>query len=201
MFPLFRKLDVESFHCDVCNLAKHKRSTFPTNNNKRSSEPFHLIHSDIWGPSHVPNISDTCWFVSCINDCTRVSYIFLLKHKFNVSFVLPNFHNMIKNQFGVTIKGFWSDNARDDFNQVLAPYFQHEGIIHELSCVNTSQQNGIVERKNDHLLDTTRTFLFQKHVPKSYWGEVVLTITHLTNQLPSRVPWIYFHRFILIWEP
>ena len=40
LFPfLFRKLNVESFHCDVCELAKNKRSTFPTNN-KRSLEPF-----------------------------------------------------------------------------------------------------------------------------------------------------------------
>ena len=51
LFPsLFRKLDVDSFHCDVCELAKHKHSTFLTNN-KRSSKPFHLIPSDIWGPS------------------------------------------------------------------------------------------------------------------------------------------------------
>ncbi|RVW67813.1 hypothetical protein CK203_066174 [Vitis vinifera] len=34
---------------------------------------------------------------------------------------------MIKNQFCVTIKRFQSNNARDYFNQVLTPYFQHEG--------------------------------------------------------------------------
>ena len=47
LFPsLFNKLDVEGFHCNVCELAKHKHSPFPINN-KRSSKPFHLIHSDI----------------------------------------------------------------------------------------------------------------------------------------------------------
>ena len=106
--------------------------------------------------------------MSFIDDYTRVSWIFLLKHKSDVSFVLPNFHNMIKNQFGVTIKGFRSDNNKDYFNQVLTPYFHHEGIIHESSYVNTPQQNGVAERKNGHLLYTTRAFLFQKHVPKSY---------------------------------
>ena len=53
--------------------------------------------------------------------------------------------------------------------------------------MSTPQQNGVAERKNGHLLDTTRVFLFQKHLPKSYWGEVVLTATHLINPLPSRV--------------
>ena len=60
LFPsLFRKLDVESIHSEVCKLAKHKRSTFSINN-KRSLEPFHLIHSDISGPSLVPNIYGSC---------------------------------------------------------------------------------------------------------------------------------------------
>ena len=57
LFPsLFRKLDVVSFHCEVCELANYRRSTLSINN-KRSLEPFHLIHSNIWGPSPIPNIS------------------------------------------------------------------------------------------------------------------------------------------------
>ena len=66
------------------------------------------------------------------------------------------------------IKRFQSDNARDYFNQILTPYFQYEGIIHESSFVNIPQQNQVAERKNGHLLDTTQAFLFQNHVLKSY---------------------------------
>ena len=122
--------------------------------NKRSPIPFYLIHSDIWGPP-IPNITGAKWFVSFIDDCTQVTWIFLLKHKSDVSTVLPNFCSMIKTQFGVDVKRFRSDNAKDYFNQVLTPYFQREGIIHESSCVNTPQQNGVAERKNSHHLDLT----------------------------------------------
>ena len=94
---------------------------------------------------------------------------------------------MVKNQFGVGIKRFRSDNAKDYFNQNLSPYFQKEGIIHESSCVNTPQQNGVAERKNSHFLAITRACLFQRNVPKNYWGEAVLTAAHLINRLPSRV--------------
>ena len=82
--------------------------------------------------------------------------------------MLPNFHNMIQNQFGVKIKRFRSDNARDYFNQILSPYFQKEGIIHESSCISTPQQNRIAERKNGHLLATTRALLCHQNVPKTY---------------------------------
>lgn len=34
--------------------------------------------------------------------------------------------------------------------------------------VNTPQQNGVAERKNGHLLNTTRALLFHGNVPKSY---------------------------------
>ena len=186
MFPsLFKKINVQDFHCDVCEFAKHKRVSFPVSN-KKTSIPFHLVHTDIWGPSIVPSVTGSKWFVSFIDDCTRVTWVFLLKHKSDVMTILPNFHAMVQNQFGVKIKRIRSDNARDYFNQFLSAYFQKEGIIHESSSVNTPQQNGIAERKNGHLLATTRALLFQQHVPKTYWGEAILTATHIINRLPSK---------------
>ena len=187
MFPaLFKGLDVHSFHCDTCEYAKHTRVTFPISN-RRSSSPFFLIHSDIWGPSTIPNISGSRWFVTFIDDCTRVSWIYLLKNKSDLSHVFPIFHAMIQNQFGTKIKNIRSDNARDYFNQILSPCFQKEGITHELSCIITPQQNGVAERKNRHLLECTRAQLFQQNVPKSYWGEAVLTSAYVINRIPSRV--------------
>ena len=94
---------------------------------------------------------------------------------------------MVHNQYEVKIKSFRIDNARDYFNQTLSPYFQSQGILHDSSCVNIPQQNGVAERKNGHLLNTTRVLLFQGNGPKSYWGEAVLTITYMINRIPSRV--------------
>ena len=85
MFPgLFDGVDLHIFHCDVCELAKHKHVSFQISDT-RASTPFTLIHSDIWGPSTVPNIFGARWFVSFIDDCTRVSWVFLLKQKSYVS--------------------------------------------------------------------------------------------------------------------
>ena len=47
MFPLlFKGIDVEKLYRDVCELAKHRRVSFPISN-KRVSIPFVLVHSDI----------------------------------------------------------------------------------------------------------------------------------------------------------
>ena len=72
MFPyLFQGSDISEFQCETCELAKHTRVSFPISN--KSSHPFHLIHSDIWGRLTIPNVSKAHWFVSLIDDCTRVT--------------------------------------------------------------------------------------------------------------------------------
>ena len=61
---------------------------------------------------------------------------------------------------------------------------QHR-ILHQTSCVGTPSQNGVVERKNRHLLETARTILFQMHVPKHFWADTVSTAYFLINRMPS----------------
>ena len=49
------------------------------------------------------------------------------------------------------------------------------------------QQNGIVERKNSHLLEVARSIIFTTNVLKTVWGDAVLTVYYLINRMPSRV--------------
>ena len=103
MFPsLFTYLDVNSFHCETCKLAKY-RVSFPLRN-KKSSTSFALIRTNVWRPSWIQNISRAQWFVFFIDDCSRATWLFLLKDKYDVSSVFPIFQKMINNQFGVQIE-------------------------------------------------------------------------------------------------
>ena len=38
-------------------------------------------------------------------------------------------------------------------------FLKEKGIHHQFTCVNTPQQNGIVERKNKHLLEVARAIM------------------------------------------
>jgi hypothetical protein len=47
------------------------------------------VHSDVWGsPSNVPILSGSRWFVTFIDDCTRVTWVSLIKSKGEVNVVI-----------------------------------------------------------------------------------------------------------------
>ena len=98
-----------------------------------------------------------------IDDHTRV--VFLLKDKSDVESVFKNFYTMVQTQFHTQIKIFRSDNGKEFFNHVLGNFFDEKGILHQSSCSNTPQQNG-VKRKNKHLLKVARALSFTTKVPK-----------------------------------
>ena len=65
LFPsLFAKSNMSGFRCDICELVKSHRASFPSILNK-SPFPFKVIHSDVWGPSKVLTLSGfplVCYF-------------------------------------------------------------------------------------------------------------------------------------------
>jgi len=77
--------------------------------------------------------------------------------------IFTSFLNEIKNQFGHTIKIIRSDKAKkyfSNFSAVLSSY----GILHQCTCPHTPQQNGIAERKNRLLVETTHTLLLGTNI-------------------------------------
>ena len=95
MFPsFFTKCDVSFLHYDVCKLAKIHRTSFPLSINK-SPLPFIMIHYEVWGPSKVPTFSGSHWFVTFIDDCTRMTWLCLMKIKDELNLLFQNFHKMI----------------------------------------------------------------------------------------------------------
>ena len=130
----------------------YKRLPFHFHNHV-SEFAFDLIHFDIWGPYAVPTIVGHKYFLTIVDDCTRLTWVYLMKSKSKTRHLLQSFYTMIKTQFGKSIKVFRTNN-RLEFQMVY--FFKFNGIIHQHSCVNTPQQNSVMERKHQHIFCVAR---------------------------------------------
>jgi len=87
-----------------------------------------------------------------------------MKHRSKLFHIFQSFFNEIKTQFGVSIRVLCSEYLSHSFKQFMASH----GILHQTSCAYTPQQNGVVGRKNRHLIETTRTLLIHEEVPEIF---------------------------------
>jgi len=92
-------------------MAKHHSVSFPSRVNNRNSSAFELVHSDIWGPSCVPSSKDFRYFLIFVDDFSRMTWLYLLKERSEVSGVIELFHNEIKTQYSTSIRVLRTDNA------------------------------------------------------------------------------------------
>ena len=109
-----------------------------------------------------------------------------MKYKSDAISILKNFIAYSSTQFQLNIKTVRCDNAKELTEGAILQYYFTQGIVLQKTCAATPQQNGIVERKHRHLLETTRALFFQSKLPISYWNECVLTATHLINRTPLK---------------
>lgn len=83
MFPdffFFPSSDVLDFNCEVCQLSKHARNSYPISNNK-SSFPFSIVYFDVWGLSPTTSLFDFHYFLTFVDDCSRCMWVYLMKTK------------------------------------------------------------------------------------------------------------------------
>ncbi|XP_019155254.1 PREDICTED: uncharacterized protein LOC109152134 [Ipomoea nil] len=175
----------KNFICDACHLAKHKRSPFPLSVTT-SKAIFDLVHADVWGPFPVCSLKGDSerYFLTLVDDYSRFTWLHLMKSKIEVRQFITRFHAMVFTQFGTLIKTFRTDNGTE-FNNV--EFFAEKGIIHQKSCAYTPQQNAVVERKHQHILNVARAIRFQATLLLEFWGQCVMHAVYIINRLPSQV--------------
>ncbi|CAL1413972.1 unnamed protein product [Linum trigynum] len=169
------------FHsCTSCVEAKTASISYPSSTTV-IQEPFHVIHTDLWGPAPTVSRHGFCYFALFIDHATRYTWIYLLRLKSDLQDVAIEFLNMVQTQFGKPVKIIRSDPGGEFSSFPLREAYRSRGILSQKSCPGISQQNGLVERKNCHVVELTRALLLASYVPSRFWPEAVVTAVRLIN--------------------
>nr|GEV45578.1 integrase, catalytic region, zinc finger, CCHC-type, peptidase aspartic, catalytic [Tanacetum cinerariifolium] len=78
--------------------------------------------------------------------------------------------------------GLVRDNETEFVNQTLHSYYESVGISHETLVARSPQQNGVVERRNDTLVEADQTMLIYVKTSLLLWAEAVATACYTQNR-------------------
>ncbi|WVZ55206.1 hypothetical protein U9M48_005899 [Paspalum notatum var. saurae] len=103
VFPdVMSGVDKNQLFCDACEYAKHTRTSY-VSRGIRSVSPFVIVHSDVWTCPTV-SISGMKCFVTFIDCFSRMTWIYLMKHKDEVLKCFQDFCALVKTQFNTQVQ-------------------------------------------------------------------------------------------------
>jgi transposase InsO family protein len=110
--------------------------------------------------------------------------VFFLQDKSETHEVLKKFLKRAQSEFDAKVKKNRSDNITEFKNTQVEDFLDKEGIKHEFSHPRyTPQQNGVVERKNDILIEMVRNMLDEYKTSDRFWAEAINMACHAMNCL------------------
>ncbi|CAL9010567.1 unnamed protein product [Prunus brigantina] len=184
MVPGLPKLQESEKICSGCAIGKSHRSSFDKEKTWRASQPLELIHSDICGPMQTITHAGNRFFLTFIDDYTRMCWVFFLQHKSQVLNVFKRFKSMVELQSGYKIKKLRSDRGGEYISLEFLKFCDDVGMEKQLTVAYSPQQSGVAERKNRTIVEMTRTMMVEKRIPLKFWAEAVNTAVYLQNRSP-----------------
>ncbi|PKU84004.1 Retrovirus-related Pol polyprotein from transposon TNT 1-94 [Dendrobium catenatum] len=183
-FPSTKKL-MSSFHCSACVRAKSHRLPF-TKSLSQTTTALELVHCDVWGPSPTLSLQGYKYYLLFVDDYTHFTWIYPLRAKSETFATFLRFKLQMEKQLNRSIKIFRTDGGGEFVNRNFTTFLSRCGIVHQVTCPYTPQQNGVAERKHRHLIETVRALLFHANLPTHFWIEALFTAAHTINRLPSK---------------
>jgi transposase InsO family protein len=172
--------------CDGCLIGKQHRTPFPRATSYRAQRGLELVHADLCGQISPPTPGGKQYFLLMVDDFSRFMWIELLTTKDQALSYIKKVKASAENEIGGKLKALRTDRGGEFNSNLFTVFCNDSGIKHYTTTPYSPQQNGVVERRNQTVVEMARCMLKSKGMPARLWGEAVVTAVYVLNRAPTK---------------
>ncbi|GKB58674.1 retrovirus-related pol polyprotein from transposon TNT 1-94 [Tanacetum coccineum] len=170
------RLKFEKDHlCTACQLGKSKKYSHQPKTENTIMKVLHTLHMDLCGPIRVQSINWKKYILVIVDDYSRFAWVKFLRSKNETLEFVTKFLKQIQVGLNKTVRYIHTDNGTEFVNQVLTKFYESVVITYQKSVPRTPQQNDVVKRRNQTLVEAARMMLLFSKALMFLWAEVIVT--------------------------
>ncbi|CAI7832303.1 unnamed protein product [Closterium sp. NIES-53] len=146
-------------------LAQH---TFPATGSD-AAEALAVVHIDLCGPFRVAAKDGSLYFLLLKDRHTRFVWVMPTARKSNVLRDFKKWLVLVERQTKKSVLMLFSDRGGEFLRKEFTEFVDGKGIVHDLTCPYTPQQNSMVEREMRTTVESVRTMLLHMGVQHHWW--------------------------------
>ena len=148
-FPL---IDKPKRVCEGCIFGKQHRETFLVENSYRVRTPLEIVHFDICGPMQTMPIGGCKYFLTFIDDYSRKTWVYFLKHKSDAFSCFQQFKALVENQSVHRIKILRTDKGGEYVSNEFLNFLQDPWHTETIHCTvyTSAERHSRKKEQNDH---------------------------------------------------
>lgn len=176
-----KNIEYEYLKCAIC--IENKMHNLPFKNKRRRAEGIlDIVHTDLNGPHQTTGYLGEKYFLSFIDDYSKLVKVYCIKSKDEVYDYLVQYVNEVQNLTGKMIKELRCDNGTEYMNARVSRFAKEKGIMIKPCPAYVHELNGTAERYNRSLMDMGRCLLSEAKVERRFWPEAIKTAAYLKNR-------------------
>jgi transposase InsO family protein len=154
--------------CDGCTIGKQHRLAFPSATKYRSERPLDLIHTDLCGPIKPATGGGNQYFLLVVDDHSRYMWLELLKTKDEAFVRFKKIQTYAEAKQHCRLRAFRSDRGGEFNSNEIKSWCAEHGVEHFTTALYSPQQNGVVERCNQTVVEMARCMMKSMAMPAMF---------------------------------
>ncbi|GKB23114.1 retrovirus-related pol polyprotein from transposon TNT 1-94 [Tanacetum coccineum] len=139
--------------CSACALGKSKKSSHQPKAKDTNQVKLYLLHMNLCGPMRVARINGKRYILVIVDDYSRFTWVRFLRTKYEAPEAIIKCIKNIQVCLNAIVRNVRTNNGTKFVNQTLCEFYENVGISHQTSVARTPQQNGVVKRRNQTLVE------------------------------------------------